>query len=199
VNEHSTRPAIRVQGLPATLAYATAVAVACLVTFEITIHLLTRVHSGSYADKELGGMWATIATLFVFREAYHQSVAAALSRTRATVVSFALCLLYLAFLPFHPWGMMLLIGVGAVIVTMTGHPEDVITTGITTVVVMVVAGLSPHEAWQQPILRLADTVVGVLVGVLAATCTGHVAGHRSRSARRHRPASSLSGGDGLRL
>ncbi len=52
-------------------------------------------------------MWATVATLFAFRDAYQQSVAAALSRTRAAAVSFAL-----------------LIGVGAVVVTSTGHPAD---------------------------------------------------------------------------
>ena len=33
---------------------------------------------------------------------------------------------------------------------------------------MVAAALSPHDAWQQPILRLADTIVGVAVGVAAA-------------------------------
>ena len=26
---------------------------------------------------------------------------------------------------------------------------------------MVVAAVSPHDAWQQPILRFADTVIGV--------------------------------------
>jgi len=156
------------RGLAETLTYATAVAVACLISFEVTTHLLTRIHSVSPADDELGGMWATIATLFVFRAAYGQSVTAALSRIRATLMSFALCLLYLAFLPFHPWGMVLLIGVGAVLVTLAGHPEDVVTTGITTTVVMVLAALSPHDAWQQPILRLADTVVGVLIGLAAA-------------------------------
>lgn len=85
--ENSTHRIIHTSGLPQTMTYATALAVACLVSFEITIHLLTRVHSVSEADDELGGMWATIATLFVFRAAYQQSAAAALSRTRATVVS----------------------------------------------------------------------------------------------------------------
>jgi hypothetical protein len=33
---------------------------------------------------------------------------------------------------------------------------------------MVVAAVSPQHAWQQPILRLADTVVGVAVGVVVA-------------------------------
>jgi hypothetical protein len=33
---------------------------------------------------------------------------------------------------------------------------------------MVVAAVSPQHAWQQPILRLVDTVIGVGVGVLAA-------------------------------
>jgi uncharacterized membrane protein YccC len=33
---------------------------------------------------------------------------------------------------------------------------------------MVVAKLSPHDAWRQPILRLADTAIGVAVGLAAA-------------------------------
>jgi uncharacterized membrane protein YccC len=154
-------------GLLPRIVYATSVALARLISFEATLHLVARVHSTADADDELGAMWATVATLFVFRDAYQQSVAAALSRTRATGMSFALCLLYLSLLPFHPWGTVVLIGIGTVAVTSMGHPEDVITTGITTVVVMVVAGLSPHDAWQQPILRLADTVVGVLIGPAA--------------------------------
>jgi hypothetical protein len=30
---------------------------------------------------------------------------------------------------------------------------------------MVVAAMSPSDAWQQPLLRLVDTVVGIGVGV----------------------------------
>jgi uncharacterized membrane protein YccC len=48
------------------------------------------------------------------------------------------------------------------------RPGDAITAGITTAVVMVVAAVSPHDARQQPILRFADTVIGVAVGVAAA-------------------------------
>jgi hypothetical protein len=33
---------------------------------------------------------------------------------------------------------------------------------------MVVAALSPAEAWRQPLLRLLDTVVGVTVGLMFA-------------------------------
>ena len=43
--------------------------------------------------------------------------------------------------------------------------DDIITTGITTTVVMVVAALSPQDAWHQPLLRLADTLVGIAIGV----------------------------------
>ena len=53
-------------------------------------------------------------------------------------------------------------------VTLIGRPEDAITAAITTTVVMVVAAVSPHHAWQQPILRFADTVIGVAVGIAAA-------------------------------
>ena len=49
-----------------------------------------------------------------------------------------------------------------------GRLGDAVTAGITTAVIMVVAAVSPQHAWQQPILRLADTVVGVAVGVVAA-------------------------------
>ena len=34
--------------------------------------------------------------------------------------------------------------------------------------ILVVAAVTPQRAWQQPILRLADTVVGVTVGIVAA-------------------------------
>jgi hypothetical protein len=49
-----------------------------------------------------------------------------------------------------------------------GRTNPEIGAGITTAVVMVVAELSPHDAWRQPILRLADTAIGVAVGLVAA-------------------------------
>ena len=42
-----------------------------------------------------------IATIFVLRQSYEQSIAAALTRMLATSVSFAICLVSLVFLPFH--------------------------------------------------------------------------------------------------
>ena len=35
---------------------------------------------------------------------------------------------------------------GAVAVTLMGRPDETITTGITTAVIMVVAAISPHDA-----------------------------------------------------
>jgi hypothetical protein len=46
-------------------------------------------------------------------------------------------------------------------VTQGGRPGDAVTAAITAVVVMVVAELSRHGGWQQPILRLAGTAIGV--------------------------------------
>jgi uncharacterized membrane protein YccC len=86
----------------------------------------------------------------------------------ATSLSFALCFLYILFLPFHVWGLAMLIGVGAVAMSLLRRPDDIITTGITTAVVMVVAAISPDHAWKQPILRVVDTIVGVAVGVAGA-------------------------------
>jgi uncharacterized membrane protein YgaE (UPF0421/DUF939 family) len=112
-------------------------------------------------------MWSVVATLFVWRECYNESVSAALSRTAATSLSFILCLGYLLFFPFSSWGMAVLIAFGAVILIMINRPGDIITASITTAVVMVVAGISPEHAWRQPILRLFDTLIGIAVGIAA--------------------------------
>jgi uncharacterized membrane protein YgaE (UPF0421/DUF939 family) len=113
-------------------------------------------------------MWAVVATIFVFRYSYDESVRAALSRTSATLFSFAICLVYFLIFPFRLWGLVLLIAIGAISLDLIGRSEDIITACITTVVVMVVAGISPEHAWKQPILRLIDTGVGIGVGIAGA-------------------------------
>jgi uncharacterized membrane protein YccC len=148
--------------------HGTVLAMSCLISYWLITRLLAHIYSISRDDNLLGGMWAVVATVFVYRYSYEQSVHAALSRMAATSLSFVLCLVYLLIFPFQPWGMAVLIGIGAVAMTLIGRPEDTVTTGITTAVVMVVAALSPHNAWQQPILRVVDTAVGVAVGVAAA-------------------------------
>ena len=153
----------------AALAHSVGVGISCLVSYWLITYVLSHVHSVSRADDQLGGMWAVIATVFVYRITYRQSVGAALSRTAATVVSFALVLIYLLLFPFHPLGLAALIGIGTFVLMVMDRDDLVVTTGITTAVVMVVAALSPHDAWQQPILRLVDTLVGVAIGVAAAT------------------------------
>jgi hypothetical protein len=67
--------------------------------------------------------------------------------------------------PFQPVGMAALIGLGTVVMMLLGRREDIVTTAITTAVVMVVAGMSPQAAWQQPLLRLVDTIVGIAIGI----------------------------------
>jgi uncharacterized membrane protein YgaE (UPF0421/DUF939 family) len=143
-------------------------AVACLISYWLATRALSLAYSVSKDDDALGGMWSVIATVFLFRDSYDKSLAAAVSRMTATLVSFALCLAYLAFFPFTPWGLAVLVGLSVLVTAVIGRPEDEITAGITTTVVMVVAGLSPHEAWRQPVLRLADTAIGVPVGLVAA-------------------------------
>jgi uncharacterized membrane protein YgaE (UPF0421/DUF939 family) len=111
-------------------------------------------------------MWAVVAAVFVFRETRLRTLSAGIARLVATCVSFALCLLYLSLFPFTPVGMAALIGIGTVIMALLGRRDDIVTAGITTAVVMVVAAMSPEDAWHQPLLRLADTVVGISVGVV---------------------------------
>jgi uncharacterized membrane protein YccC len=140
----------------------------CGLSYWLITHLLARVFSVSRDDDLLGGMWAVVATVFVFRNSCEQSVRAALSRMAATSLSFVLCFIYLVLFPFHFLGMAALVGIGAVVMSLLGRPDDIITTGITTTVVMVVAAMSPNHAWHQPILRMIDTVVGVVVGLVGA-------------------------------
>lgn len=141
-------------------------AFAALASYELTTRILTSAIS-SRDDQMLGGMWSVIATLFVCRQSYKESISAALSRTAATSVSFILCLVYLLLFPFSSWGLAILIAIGAVVLIMIDRPGDIITTSITTTVVMVVAAISPQHAWSQPILRLVDTFIGIAVGITA--------------------------------
>ena len=151
------------------VAYALNMAIACLITYWIMTHTLSR-----FVDLPsdfLGGMWAVAATVFVFRETRLRSLSAGIARLIATCVSFALCLVYLLLFPFTPVGMAALIAIGTLVMALLGRRDDIVTVGITTVVVMVVAAMSPADAWQQPLLRLADTMVGIAVGV-ACKCVG---------------------------
>jgi uncharacterized membrane protein YccC len=148
---------------PWDLAYAADMAIACGISYAITSQILVRLVDGR--TDLLGGMWAVVATIFVFRESRASSLSAGLGRLIATGVSFALCLTYLWMLPFTPLGMAVVIGVGTIVMMLLDRRDDIITTGITTAVVLVVAAISPENAWQQPILRLFDTVVGIAVGV----------------------------------
>jgi uncharacterized membrane protein YccC len=143
-------------------------ATASLVTFLLASRALSAVHSESSADHLLGGMWAVVSTIFVNRSSYHESLKAAVSRTAATLISFAYCLIYLSFLPFHTWALPVLIGMSALTATLLGRPGDAITAAVTTAVVLVVCAVSPQDAWQQPILRFADTAIGVAIGIAFA-------------------------------
>jgi uncharacterized membrane protein YccC len=156
--------------------------VACLVSYWLTTRVLSLAYSVSAADDALGGMWAVVATVFLYRDSYAKTLAAAVSRMAATLISFALCLAYLAFLPFHLWGLAVLVGISVLVAALIGRPGDEVTAAITTTVVLVVADLSPHDAWQQPIRRLADTVIGVAVGLAAAWLALHTIRPRSQPA-----------------
>jgi uncharacterized membrane protein YccC len=119
----------------------------------------------SPSDDVLGGIWALIATVFVYRTSYDGSATAAVSRMTATLLSFFLSLIYLLLLPVRPVGLAVMIGVSWLAATLIGRPQDAVTAGITTAIVLGVASLSPHDVWQQPILRLVDTALGTAVGL----------------------------------
>jgi uncharacterized membrane protein YccC len=63
------------------------------------------------------------------------------------------------------------------------RPGDAATAAIATAVVLVASAVSPRHAWQQPILRLADTIIGVAVGVAAAWLELRLASPRAEENR----------------
>jgi uncharacterized membrane protein YgaE (UPF0421/DUF939 family) len=145
------------------VAYSVNMAIACLISYWIMTNALSGL-VGSASDY-LGGMWATAATIFVFRDTHEASLSAGAQRFMATCVSFALCLIYLWIFPFEAVGMAAVLGIGTLIMMKLGRRDEIITTAITTAVVMVVAAMDTREAWLQPLLRLLDTVVGIAVGI----------------------------------
>jgi hypothetical protein len=141
--------------------------VSCLISYLLITRILGRTYLLSRDDELLGGMWAMAGTIFVYRQSIQKSMSAAFSRLAATSVSFLLCLIYLLIFPFSQWGLAALVAIGALLMSLLGRSEDIITAGITTVVVMVVAEISPQHAWKDPILRMIDTIVGTVVGIAA--------------------------------
>jgi hypothetical protein len=156
------------QRLGQAISYGVLLAACCLLSYKIITRLLMVSGFVPSDDELLGGMWAVIATIFVLRRSYEESAKAALLRTSATFLSFALCLSYLLLFPFRIWGVVALIAIGAIVLDLIGRSEDVITASITTTVVMVVAAISPEHAWKEPVLRLLDTLIGISVGIVGA-------------------------------
>jgi len=145
------------------IVYSIAMALTCLTSYALMTSLLNVAVEG-HADP-VGGMWAAVSTAFVFRDSRQHSLSAGAGRLIATCVSFALCLLYLWLFPANVAGMTILLAVGTLVMQLLDRREDIITTAVTTIVVMVIALQRPGEAWEQPLLRLFDTVVGVAIGV----------------------------------
>src|ERR1700741_2571867 len=85
--------------------FGTMLAISCLISYWLITSILAREYSVSHDNDLLGGMWALVATAFVFRHRAPQSGRAAISRTLATFLSFALCFLYFLIFPFNVFGM----------------------------------------------------------------------------------------------
>jgi uncharacterized membrane protein YccC len=145
------------------LVYSIAMALACLVSYALMTGILNAAVEGR-ADV-IGGMWAAVSTAFVFRDSRQHSLAAGVGRLIATCVSFALCLPYLWLIPPNLAGMAMLLAAGTLAMALLNRREDTVTTAVTTIVVMVVALERPIDAWEQPLLRLFDTTVGIAIGV----------------------------------
>jgi uncharacterized membrane protein YccC len=146
------------------LAYSVSMPLACLISYAS----MTRLNVAIDGQHDLvGGMWAAVSTAFVFRDSRQHSLSAGIGRLIATCVSFALCLPYLWFIRPNIPGMGVLLLAGTLLMTLLDRRQDTLTTAIMTIVIMAVALANPAEAWKQPLLRLSNTVVGIVIGVAA--------------------------------
>lgn len=160
------------------IAYSVNMGIACLISYWI---MTTALSGLAAADIDyLGGMWAAVATVFVFRDTRQGSLTAGAQRFMATCVSFALCQLYLWVFPFEVAGLAALLAIGTLVMMKLGRREEILTTAITTVVVMVVAAMDARHARLQPLLRLLDTIVGIAVGIAAKWVASHLFGSYAR-------------------
>ena len=55
----------------------------CVISYRLITHLLAHMLSVSRDDDVLGGMWAVVATLFVYRDSYEESVGAEVGLPRS--------------------------------------------------------------------------------------------------------------------
>ena len=58
-------------------------AISCAISYWLITHILANTYSISRDDNLLGGMWAVVATIFVYRDSNAKSVRSALSRMAA--------------------------------------------------------------------------------------------------------------------
>jgi uncharacterized membrane protein YccC len=146
------------------IAYAVDMALACLITYWIMSAVFAHFSYGP-SSQVVGRLWAIVATVYVFRETRVKSLSASVGRMIATGVSFALCLVYLVLLPFTPLGLVVMLACGTLLMMVLGRREEIGLAAVTTAVIMLVAAVDPHDAWRQPLLRLMDTLIGIVVGV----------------------------------
>jgi uncharacterized membrane protein YccC len=145
------------------VAYAVDMAIACLITYWAMVFLLPNLVG--WPSSSVGVLWAVISTVFVYKDTRAHSLSAGISRLITTFASFALCLIYLWLLPATTSGMAALIAIGVLLMILIGRRDETGLTAITIAVIMIIAASNPQDAWQQPLLRLVDTVVGIAVGV----------------------------------
>jgi uncharacterized membrane protein YccC len=146
------------------IAYAVDMAIACLITYWVVAFFLPNLTGKP--STSVGILWAVISTVFVYRDTRSHSLSAGISRLIATLISLALCLSYLWLFPVTSFGMAVLILMGTLVAISLGRRDEVGLTAITTAVVMIVAAADSQNAWQQPLLRLVDTIIGIATGVL---------------------------------
>jgi uncharacterized membrane protein YccC len=160
--------------------------IACSVTYLALVAAVGPALSETTESAEIGAMWAVVATIFVYRAHLADALDDARTRLAATALSLVVCLAYLLVLPVNPVGVGVVIGLGSLLALALGRPQDAALTGITSVVVLVVADLGePSSEWAQPLLRMLDTVAGIAVGLVAAAAVARLT---TRTTLQHTPA-----------
>jgi uncharacterized membrane protein YccC len=145
------------------VAYAVGTGIACLITYWVMISLLPGLTARPSTPVAI--IWAVISAAFIYKDTRSHSMSAGISRLLGALISVVLCSTFPTLFQPSPVGMAILIAIGTIATIWLDRSGEIGVTGMTTAAVLVVSIGDPQKAWQQPVMRLLDTVAGIIVGV----------------------------------
>jgi len=117
---------------------------------------------------EIGALWCVISGIVVLQATRRDTVASAWLRVLGTLIGAAISAIYLLFLPFHPIGLAVTIGITMLVCYVFQIPDHARLAAITVAVIMVVSLVHPQiNPLLNAGLRFIESCIGTALAVLA--------------------------------